>query len=161
MRVRKTQSCAERYGITRACKSCFSRKRKQSVTNLITLDGMSHFPKEFLDLKAYHSNKAQIINDTDTSQEDIEQTAHGAKDQSLNNRNTAAVPNSLSAVNRDSGALDMGDNRLINSRPSLIRPTDQLFSNQNLIRLGSEPMPNFGREPIQASQDARNLLARV
>ena len=42
------------------------------MTNLITLDGMSHFPKEFLDLKAYHSNKAQIINDTDTSQEDIE-----------------------------------------------------------------------------------------
>lgn len=131
------------------------------MTNLITLDGMSHFPKEFLDLKAYHSNKAQIINDTDTSQEDIEKTAHGAKDQSLNNRNTAAVPNSLSAVNRDTGALDMGDNRLINSRPSLARPTDQLFSNQNLIRLGSEPMPNFGREPMQASQDAQNLLARV
>ena len=129
------------------------------MTNLITLDGMSHFPKEFLDLKAYHSNKAQIINDTDTSQEDIEQTAHGAKDQSLNNRNTAAVPNSLSAVNRDTGLLDMGDNRLINSRPSLARPTDQLFSNQNLIRLGSEPMPNFGREPMRG--DAQNLLARV
>ena len=54
----------------------------------------------------------------------------------------------------------MGDNRLINSRPSLARPTDQLFSNQNLIRLGSEPMPNFGREPMLASQDAQNLRAR-
>ena len=87
LRVRKTQSCAERYGCLRACKSCFTRNRKQSVTNLITLDGMSHFPKEFLDLKAFNSNKAQAINDIESSQEeDIEQTAHGAKDQSLINR---------------------------------------------------------------------------
>jgi len=28
------------------------------VTNLITLDGMAHFPKEFLDLQAFHSEKA-------------------------------------------------------------------------------------------------------
>ena len=116
----------------RACKSCFTRKRKQSVTNLITLDGYSHFPKEFLDLKSFNSNKAQAINDLESSQEDIERTAHGAKDQSLINRAAShAVVNNLPAVDRhvrheSGGIIDMGDNRLINSRPSLLalRPTD-------------------------------------
>lgn len=42
------------------------------------------------------------------------------------------------------GILDSGDNRLIGSRGGQSRQNDQLFSNNNLIRLGSEPMPNFG-----------------
>jgi len=69
LRVRKTESCIERYGCLKACKSCFTRKSKTSVTNLITLDGMQHFPKEFLDLKSFHSNKAQALVDTESSQE--------------------------------------------------------------------------------------------
>ena len=62
--------------------SCFSRRRKENVTNLITLDGMSHFPKEFLDLKAFNSNKACVIADTESSQEDMEKTANGLRDAS-------------------------------------------------------------------------------
>lgn len=51
------------------------------MTNLITLDGVSHFPKEFLDLKAFSSNKAQAIVDSDMSQEeDFDHTAYGNKD---------------------------------------------------------------------------------
>ena len=50
--------------------------------------------------------------------------------------------------NRLAGIIDSGDNRLIGGRggqaTSGARPNDQLFSNNNLIRLGSEPMPNFG-----------------
>lgn len=54
------------------------------MTNLITLDGMAYFPRDFLDLKSFNSNKAQAINDIESSQEeDIEQTANGAKDGSL------------------------------------------------------------------------------
>lgn len=71
LRVRKTQSCSERYGCFRACKSCFSRKTNRGSTNLITLDGVSHFPKEFLDLKAFNSNKAQALVDTESSHEDL------------------------------------------------------------------------------------------
>jgi len=52
------------------------------VTNLITLDGMSHFPKEFLDLKSFHSNKAQAIVDVHESH-DEDQTAQGLKDISI------------------------------------------------------------------------------
>lgn len=46
------------------------------MTNLITLDGTSFFPKSFIDLKAFHSNKAQVLNDTESSQEDIDKTGH-------------------------------------------------------------------------------------
>jgi len=67
MRVRKAQSCTERYSCLRACKLCFTRKSQQNVTNLITLDGMSQFPKEFLDLKAFNSNKARAIADIESS----------------------------------------------------------------------------------------------
>lgn len=41
---------------------------------------MSHFPKEFLDLKSFNSGKAQALNDIESSQDDIERTANGAKD---------------------------------------------------------------------------------
>ena len=68
-RVRKTQSCTESYACLRACMSCFKRRGNQQVSNLITLDGISMFPKEFLDLKAFHSNKAQAINDSESSVE--------------------------------------------------------------------------------------------
>ena len=160
--MRKTQSCTEKYGCLRACKSCFTRKRKESVTNLITLDGMSHFPKEFLDLKSFNSNKAQALNDIESSLEDIEQTAHGAKDQSQIHRASSAVAGALPAENRLLGINDDHDNRLINSRPSLNnngnRPTDQVFSNDNLIRLGSEPMPNtLSNDIVQATAAANNL----
>ena len=61
--------------------SVFRRNDNKAVTNLITLDGNSHFPKEFLDLKSFHSNKAQAIIDAESSQEvDAEQTANGARD---------------------------------------------------------------------------------
>jgi len=51
------------------------------VTNLITLDGVSHFPKEFLDLKAFSSNKAQAIVDSDNSlEEDFDHTGYANKD---------------------------------------------------------------------------------
>lgn len=117
------------------------------MTNLITLDGMSHFPKEFLDLKSFNSSKAQALNDIESSLEDIEQTAHGAKDQSQIHRASSGVAGALPSDNRLLGINDDHDNRLINSRPSLNnngnnRPTDQVYSNDNLIRLGSEPMPN-------------------
>lgn len=45
----------------------------------------------------------------------------------MNNR-ASAIAN-IPVDNRLVGALDTGDNRLI-------RPTDQVFSNDNLIRLG-------------------------
>ena len=32
---------------------------------MITLDGKSHFPKDFLDLKSFNSSKAQAIVDAD------------------------------------------------------------------------------------------------
>ena len=35
---------------------------------------MNFFPKSFIDLKAFHSNKAQAICDTESSQEDIDKT---------------------------------------------------------------------------------------
>ena len=91
---------------------------------------MAHFPKEFLDLKAFNSNKAQAINDSDSSrEEDFEQTAHGAKDQSINNRPVVPVENRLV------GILEAGDNRLIG------RPMDQVFSNNdNLLRRSSEQL---------------------
>ena len=88
------------------------------------------------------------MQDIESSQEeDIEQTANGAKDQSLLQRASSAVAN-IPVENRLAGigggvAAVQGDNRLIGSR-SGARPDDQLFSNNNLIRLGSEPMPNFG-----------------
>ena len=85
LRVRKTQSCMERYSCLRACKSCFARSRGTTVTNLITLDGVNHFPKEFLDLKAFNSNKAQAIVDKDSDQEeeDANKTAHGDREASI------------------------------------------------------------------------------
>ena len=44
------------------------------MTNLITLDGMSHFPREFLDLKAFNSNKAQAVGDDGDSSVDEDLT---------------------------------------------------------------------------------------
>ena len=80
LRVRKTQSCMERYSCLRACSSCFSRSRKETVTNLITLDGLNHFPREFLDLKAFNSNRGHAIIDKDSEEEEVEnKTAHGAE----------------------------------------------------------------------------------
>ena len=68
--MRKTQSCTEKYKFLQACSSCFKNKSSQQVTNLITLDGISHFPKEFLDLKAFNSTKAQAIVEPDGSDVD-------------------------------------------------------------------------------------------
>lgn len=94
-------------------------------------------------MKAFNSNKAQAINDIESDIEDIEQTAHGVKEISMNNR-ASAVAN-IPVENRLVGIVDVGDNRLINSRPALTRPTDQVFSNDTLIRLGSEAMPSIPR----------------
>ena len=76
LRVRKTQSCTEKYSCLKACLSCFRGNRQQSVTNLITLDGRSHWPREFLDLKAFNSNKAQAVAEIESSQDEIDQTGH-------------------------------------------------------------------------------------
>ena len=70
MNVRMTRSCAERYSCLRCISNCFASKSKQNKTNIITLDGVSYFTKEFLDLKAFHSTKAQAIVDTESGEED-------------------------------------------------------------------------------------------
>ena len=63
------------------------------MTNLITLDGVNHFPKEFFDLKAFNSNKAQAIVDKDSDQEeeDANKTAHGDREASIQNRGSAVA----------------------------------------------------------------------
>ena len=93
------------------------------MTNLITLDGMSHFPKEFLDLKAFHSNKAQAICDVESSQDDVEQTAQERREASMNNRASNAAGNNILIPAADSRLVndDNTDNRLLNSRPTNIR----------------------------------------
>jgi hypothetical protein len=48
--------------------SCFGSKRKANLTNLITLDGFSYFPKQFLDIKQFHSDKAQALDDDEESE---------------------------------------------------------------------------------------------
>ena len=65
-----TQSCMERYSCLRCISKCFNSKGKQNRQNVITLDGVSYFAKEFLDLKAFHSTKAQAIVDTESEEED-------------------------------------------------------------------------------------------
>ena len=59
------------------------------MTNLITLDGMSEFPKEFLDLKSFHSNKAQALVDSDQSQ-DFDKTGQSNKEATENENGAAA-----------------------------------------------------------------------
>lgn len=39
------------------------------MANLITLDGIHQFPKQFLDLKQFNSNKAQVMGESDESEE--------------------------------------------------------------------------------------------
>jgi len=70
MNVRMTRSCAERYSCLRCITNCFASKRKQNQTNIITLDGVFFFTKEFLDLKEFHSTKAQAIVDSESEEED-------------------------------------------------------------------------------------------
>ena len=90
------------------------------MTNLITLDGLSHFPKAFLDLKSFNSNKAKAIGEGEQSedQEDFEQTAHGGL--SLANHRASHAANIANPIidSRLLAGAD-SDSRLIkmNARP--------------------------------------------
>ena len=68
--VRLARSCTERYSCLRALTSCFSSKSKQHRSNIITLDGVFFFTKEFLDLKQFHSTKAQAIVDCESDEDE-------------------------------------------------------------------------------------------
>ena len=68
--VRMTQSCAERYSCLRCISNCFNSKSKLKQSNIITLDGVFFFTKEFLDLKSFHSTKAQAIVDTESEEKE-------------------------------------------------------------------------------------------
>ena len=68
--VRLARSCTERYSCLRALSSCFSSKSKQHRSNIITLDGVFFFTKEFLDLKQFHSTKAQAIVDCESDEDE-------------------------------------------------------------------------------------------
>ena len=68
--VRLTRSCTERYACLRALTSCFSSKSKQHRSNIITLDGVFFFTKEFLDLKQFNSTKAQAIVDCESDEDE-------------------------------------------------------------------------------------------
>ena len=63
MTVKKPLSCSENYACLRAFKSCFSSQKSAALTNLLTLDGIQYFPKDFIDLKSFNSNKAQAMGD--------------------------------------------------------------------------------------------------
>lgn len=95
------------------------------MTNLITLDGLSHFPKAFLDLKSFNSNKAKAIGEGDESEdkEDFEATAHGGL--SLANQR-AAHPANIANPIIDSRLLAGADSdsRLINMNA---RPQSENF----------------------------------
>ena len=182
LRVRKTQSCMERYACLRACKSCFRRSRKQTVTNLITLDGMQHFPREFLDLKAFNSNKAQAICDVESSQEEeIERTGGREAGDRRRSGSQPTTPATTTHAQRAAGAApdsrlimnESAENRLINLRqvPQLIRPhsevhqlgqaqpdlPNQIFSNQsnNVGGLGGPAAQNEFVLPSFPSQPAQ------
>lgn len=69
IKVQMTRTCAERYSCFRCISNCFNSKSKQKRTNIITLDGVSYFTKEFLDLRSFHSTKAQAIVDSESDEE--------------------------------------------------------------------------------------------
>ena len=70
LEVRKQLTCSERYSCIQACKSCFFPKKKQNLTNVITLDGIQFFPKEFIDFKQLNSSKVQNMGDEEEEDEE-------------------------------------------------------------------------------------------
>ena len=72
MNVRQTQTCADRYSCLWALVNCISNKKAHRLPNLLTLDGLQYFPKDFIDLKAFNSNKAQAMGDEEAQEDEKE-----------------------------------------------------------------------------------------
>lgn len=53
--------------LTRLC--CKRKVPPQHSTSLLTLDGVSYFPREFVDFKQFHSTKAHAIGESDDEEE--------------------------------------------------------------------------------------------
>jgi len=70
---------------------------------------MFHWPKEFLDLKVFNSNKAQAMVDIESSIDEVEQTAHGKEN---NTSHVVAVTGQNAAANV-SNAAPGADARLL------------------------------------------------
>ena len=76
-------------GCLRACFSCFkSRAKAEELKNTITLDGQQFFPKEFIDLQQFNSNKVQAMGDESEDEADAEDQKK--KEKSEDRRQSAA-----------------------------------------------------------------------
>jgi hypothetical protein len=52
------------------CRLCCTKKEPpKHSTNLLTLDGISYFPREFVDFKQFNSTKAHAIEESDEEEE--------------------------------------------------------------------------------------------
>ena len=56
--------------IKRMC--CRSKEKANHSANMLTLDGVSYFPREFIDFKQFNSTKAHVIADEEDDEEHVE-----------------------------------------------------------------------------------------
>ena len=107
-------------------------------------------------MKSFHSNKAQALVDTESSQEDIERTSHGAKEFSVVKvRSNTIAPIQRSPIIDSRLLAEPTDNRLFQSN----RNTH--FSNNPLLAPSGSPIhaiaPNFGDEEGRQSDASVSL----
>ena len=133
MNVRMTRSCAERYSCLRCITNCFASKRKQNQTNIITLDGVFFFTKEFLDLKEFHSTKAQAIVDEESDEDDKDKNGTKIISPTVPPERGARIETALpGSQNNYRSAGRNTEERIIDDPANLLQPAaNDFFSIQN------------------------------